>query len=656
MARAFPVAAVLACVAVWCAGPGATPARALDLLGWLGLGGDKTPDPTPDTLPFTIRFEAPGAPGSLTTALEDASNLYRLRSDALPSADSLARIAADDLARLTDAMWANGYYEARVTVDVAGVPLALGADRTALAARAANAYRGRAPVPVVVRADPGPLFALRSIRILDASGRPFPPEVLPRRVVGLAPGDPATSAAITAAVARITDQLRELGHPFAKLVRQDPVVDHPARAMDITLAFAPGPVAGIGDVSLSGLQTIDPAPVRSFIYTEPGDPYSPSALAALRRSVARMEGIASVRVREGDRLDRNGNLPIFVEVTERKPRAIGASALYSTTDGPEVRAYWTHRNLFGGGEVLRLEGSVFYNGQNFADQWRGKDSWDIQGLSGRFGFSFLKPGLWGTRNDLLVSAQAAREETESYVVRRAGGDIQIRHRWSDTVSAQAGVRFERGQAEDLLGRVDYTLVGLPVSVTYDSTDRPLDPTRGIKFTASATPYPTFLGSTVGMTVMRANGSTYWAIDEDARYILAGRIGFGSIVGASLAEVPANYRFFAGGGGSVRGYRYQSLAPSVYGVPVGGLSLLEGSIEARIKITDTIGIVPFMDAGNAFAQSWPDFSKSQKLRYSAGLGLRYYTPIGPIRLDVATPLDRQKGDRPVAVYVSVGQAF
>ena len=150
-------------------------------------------------------------------------------------------------------------------------------------------------------------------------------------------------------------------------------------------------------------------------------------------------------------------------------------------------------------------------------------------------------------------------------------------------------------------------------------------------------------------------SAYYAIDEAANYVLAGRIGFGSLFGPELNEIPTTHRFYAGGAGSVRGYAYRSLAPiGPFGQAIGGRSLLDGSVEARIKVTDTIGVVPFLDMGNAFASSYPDFK--EPIRFAAGLGLRYYTAIGPIRLDLAMPLERTRGATQVAVYVSIGQAF
>jgi translocation and assembly module TamA len=633
----------------------AVPAMAFDLLGWIGLSDGEPPAATPTTLPYKLTIETGGADGA-KSALRDASNLYRLRNDPPPDGDALARLAVADLPRLTDALWALGYYDARVTAVVAGRTLALATDQTAAAAAAANAYKGRGPVPVEIQVQPGPLYTFRTVRILDAkSFRPFTPQELPPKVVGLKPGDPARSAEVIAAESRIVDHFRDEGHPFAKMTGLDPVVDHPARAMDVSMSVAAGPKAGFGDISVAGETSVPESVIRSFIYTEPGDPYSPQTIDDMKKSIGRIEALSSVRIREGSSLDASGNLPLFVDVTERKLRAIGASALYSTIDGPEVRAYWTHRNLFGGAEVLRVEGSVFYAGRTYTEEpLESFRDFKMSDFGGRFGYVFMKPALWGSRNDLVSNASISREKTISYVARRAGGEIGIRHRFSDMFSVQGTVKFDRGQTSDELGQVTYTLVGLPVSVTYDSTDNALNPSKGWRITATEAPYPTFLGSTVGINVFKANASTYWSIDEDGRYILAARAGFGTVAGASLDEIPANYRFYGGGGGSVRGYKYQSLGPQVNGAPVGGRSLLEGSLEARIKITDTIGIVPFVDAGTAFESSLPDFE--EPIRVSAGLGLRYYTPIGPIRVDVAVPFSQVAGNRPVALYIGVGQSF
>lgn len=634
-------------------------ARAFDFFGLLG-SDDKPPAVTQNSLPYTLSFDIAGDRKAVEQPLKDSSGLYRLRQEPPLEGDSLVRRAEADFGPLLDALWGAGYYNSTLSFDIGGSVLRIGASSDA-AARVAENYRNKAPVPVRVIVDTGPLFELRTIQVNNAAvRRPFPPQELPGKIIGLKPGDPARAADLRAAQARMVDYFRSQSRPLAKAVAIDPIVFHPARMMDVIFALNPGPVAPVGDITVSGTENVDPAVVRSYIYLEPGDAYSPEALAETRKSIGTIQALSSVRIREAETLDAAGRLPIFVEVTERKPRVIGFSARYSTIDGPALHGYWEHRNLFGGAERLRFESDVFLAPRNDGTRIKRIGDLEPSDIGGRFKASFMKPALWGTRNDLLIDGTLERNRTGGdrfggYTTRFADATTFIRHRFSEKFSVQGGLQVQKGQTSDVLGQIDYFLVGTPASLTYDSTDRPLDPTRGMRINASISPYPGFLGSTVNMVVGKAQASAYYALDEDARYIIAGRIGLGSILGPELDEIPANFRFFAGGGGSVRGYRYQSLGPmGPFGYVVGGRSLLEASLEARIRITDTIGIVPFVDAGNAFESSYPDFK--EEIRVSAGLGLRYYTAIGPIRLDVAVPVNPRPGDKSAALYVSIGQAF
>ncbi len=642
----------------------ADPAKAFDLssLDVFGLftKKDEPPAPSATTLPYKLDFDLGEAEDAkaLTRTLQDASLLYRLRQDAPPDGETLSRRMAADLNPLVDALWSQGYFNAEVALVVDGVPLAVGAEPGAPLIRALEAHRNRDAVPIIVRVRPGKVFGFRNIDIVERGQGGAIAD--PLKVSKLKAGEPATAASLRAAQAALVDSMRAQSHPLAKVVELRPVVDHAAGIMDVTYVLDPGPLAGFGDISVGQTDEIPPEVVRSFIYLEPGDPYSPKALSDTRKSIAKIPAVGSVRIREADKLDGTGNLPIFVEVTERPKRLVGFSARYSTVDGPAVKVYWEHRNLFGGAERLRLETSVFFAPRIDGTKLQRFGDFEQSDLGGRFAFSFMKPALGGTRNDWLLDGAATRERVGTnryggYTARYANVTTAIRHRFSDTFSVQAGLEVERGQTSDVLGQVDYTLVGIPLSVNYDSTDDLLDPKKGIRATASFTPYPTFLGSTVGIYQTKAAISAYYALDEDGRYVLAGRVGFGSISGASLDEIPATRRFYAGGGGSVRGYAYRSLSPlGPYWQLTGGRSLLELSAEARIKITDTIGIVPFFDAGTAFESSFPD--GKQKLQMAAGLGFRYYTGIGPIRVDVAAPLNPRKGDKPVALYISIGQAF
>ncbi|MGU3540871.1 autotransporter assembly complex protein TamA [Methylobacterium sp. A54F] len=635
--------------------PGAPgPAAAFDLFGL--FGSEEEPlAPSATALPYAVKIQGTDD-DDLLKALQDVSALHRLRREPPPDGEGLVRRAEADLRRLPEALSGYGYYAGRIAVRVDGVALA-GETAIAQAARAAEAARGRALVPVRIAVDTGPLYTLRRITVRDPRGGAFPEEVLPARFTRVEDDTPARSAAVLAREARIVDRFRALGHPFAKVVNRDPVVDDAAHVMDVTFTVDPGPIAGIGAVTVRGTEGLDPAVVRSFIYTEPGDPYAPKVLTDMRRAVAKVEALGAIRIREGQALDPQGNLPIFVDVTERDRNLIGVSARYSTVDGPGIRAYYANRNLFGGGETLRLDADIYYLGNDLYATQRKLAGINSNGLGGRLAATFVKPALWGTRTDLVANLFGGREAQQSYVADAAGGTVGLRYRFSDSFFVQGNLDGQAGRAEDALGTVKYRLVGVGGALAYDSTDNLLDPTEGVRLTASATAYPSFLGSDPGILVAKAQGSTYYALDDEARIVLAGRVGFGSISGARLEDIPANIRFFAGGGGSVRGFPYRTLGPrGPFNLPIGGRSLLEASVEARIKVTETIGVVPFLDAGTAFAGSLPDFE--ERIRYAAGLGLRYYTGIGPIRVDLAFPLDRIKGnhERPVALYISLGQAF
>ena len=632
-------------------------ARAFDFFGLFG-SRDSPPPVSSAAVSYTVAIDVAGGDGAIRNAVTDASSLYKLRKDAPPDGYALALRARTDFGLIIDALWGLGYYDATVAIllDQASMTI-VSPDPTAFA-RVADGYRNRAVAPVTIKVDPGTLFRLGSIRVVNGAGEVFSDAELPARVVGLKPGDPAAASALRAADARIVDWFRKQGRPLAKILSIAPVVDHATDTMDVTFFAAPGPVAPFGEATLVGPGDFPQSVARSFLYIEPGDPYSPRAVADARNSLREIPAVGGARIVEGKTLDAYGRLPYEVDIEDRLPYAIGASAQYSTYNGPAGQVYWEDRNLFGGGEMLRLEGDLFYAPPWYVTSTSIHD-FSINDLGGRVKASFMKPALWGTRNDFLLDALGEKVSTSGvgfvgYQAEDADVQAALRHRFGQYSWIQAGIEGQTGVATDSLGRVDYTLVGVPVSANYDSTDSKLDPTTGVRLNATVASFGEFLGSSLNLSQMRARASAYYSLDPDSRFVLAGRVALGGEVGPALDEIPANWRFYAGGGGSVRGYAWESLGPrTIFGV-VGGRSLFEASAEMRIKITDTIGIVPFFDAGNAFAANFPNFG--MPLYTAAGVGFRYYTAIGPIRVDVAFPFQRVPGNGPVAVYVSIGQAF
>jgi translocation and assembly module TamA len=635
-----------------------TVAQAFDFFGL--FGSDYTPPAVSRAaIPYSFTVQVAGDVSGLKDSVKDASSLYSLRKDAPPDGEALARRAQSDFAPVIDALWGAGYYNASVTIAIDGASLAIGSSDIAAFARAAESYRNRAPAPVIIKVDPGPLFKLRTVRVVDALGVEFSEADLPQRIIGLKPGDPAAASEVRAAETRIVDYFRKQGRPLAKIQSVAPVVDHAQDIMDVSISVAPGPIAPFGEATINGPQTFDPTIVRSFLYIHPGDPYSPAAIADARNSIREIPAVGGVRITEGTTLDAYGRLPYQIDVEDRLPYAVGASMKYSTTNGPEGQVYWEDRNVFGGAERLRLQADVFY-----APPWyissQSLRHFSSDDIGGRVSASFLKPALGGTTNDLLIDALAEKVSTSGtgfvgYQAEDADVTTSLRHRFNQNFWVQAGLEAQKGDATDALGTVNYRLIGVPVSANFDTTDSKLDPTRGVRLNASAVGFGTFLGSSLDLVQAKAGASAYYSIDADSRYVLAGRVAAGAMGGPQLDEIPANWRFYAGGGGSVRGYAYNELGPTVFwGAVVGGRSVFDASAELRVKVTDTIGVVPFFDIGNAFTSNFPTFN--EPLFSAVGLGLRYYTSVGPIRLDVAFPLERHAGTGPVAVYVSIGQSF
>lgn len=609
------------------------------------FNSDKGPADTsaPDAVSYTLTIEVAGAEGSVRSAVTDASNLESLKRQAPAGAAGLIRRAIADRERILVALYSEARYGGKVTIKVAG--------RTPddpMAFEAVNKARSAGPVPVTVVVEPGPVFRFGNVRVLDAAGRRPLPTAPTQKQLRLVTGEVARATDIASAERVIVNSFRDSGHPLARIVSKDVVADHATKTLDVTFVVQAGPVATFGTFTVSGTQRLKPGFVEERINIQPGEPYSPKRLARLRKRLSEYEAIASVRLREADQLDANGQLPIYVEVTERDPRYVGFGAKYSTTEGSVGNVFWGHRNLFGGGETLRLDAQVSWFGST------PEAVPDADPFGYKVSTTFVKPGIYTPADDLIAQAAVLREVTNAYVRDAATFLGGVRHRFNDELTMQVSLDLEQSRVQDTNGTKDYSIAGIPIDVAYDTTDNQFDPSRGVRFNATFEPFAYLGDGGAGPFMMKGALSGYRALDEDNRFILAGRVAAGSIVGASLFDIPAQRRFYVGGGGSLRGFDYQSASPrNAQGDIIGGLSFFTASAEARIKITDTIGLVPFFDMGAAFASETPDFDN---LRYSAGIGLRYYTALGPIRFDFAVPLNPRDGDSHYGFYISLGQAF
>jgi translocation and assembly module TamA len=341
-------------------------------------------------------------------------------------------------------------------------------------------------------------------------------------------------------------------------------------------------------------------------------------------------------VRPAETVGEDGRIGIKIDLGERRPRSIGGGVYYDSSLGPGVRAFWEHRNLFGEGERFHVEGRLGLN--------------QMATLA-----EFLRPDFVIPDLDLRSQVSLSEEQSDAYDDRRATAFTGVIRRFDPILTGGAGFEFQQAHVRDDRGPEDYTVLDLPIFLRRDDTDDLLNPTRGTRLGLTVTPYHSIDGTDLNFVGIRGTASGYQRLGEDDRFVLAGFGNVGSLDGVSLGDLPRDLRLYAGGGGSVRGYGYQQAGPlDARNDPRGGLSSLETGIELRTKITDTIGFVTFFEGGSVFDTSYPD--PSEGLFWGAGAGIRYYSPVGPIRFDIAFPLDKRKSDDPFQFYISLGQAF
>ena len=588
--------------------------------------GQSTPKETiPDPLPYAVTFSAPNAGWSLERSLRQASELVnRQKAPASGMVGLLAR-AKQDLGRLTAVLYESARYAGEVFITVDGKPLAKVDPFAKIGAR---------PVPVTVTIKPGAEFVFGRV-----SAAPLPAGVT-LAALGLVPGAPARSSLVVNAEAKLVDAWQEQGYPLAVAGKRDTIADHRTDTLDVVLGVRPGPQATFGRVTVSGTEAVDPNLVLRRAGID-GGLYSSKVVKRATKRLRDLGVFASVEVTPADKLDADGTIPVVITVSERRPRVIGASVTYSNTEGFGAEIYWRHRNLFGGGEQLKLSASI-------ARLLDGAFDPDFR-LAG----TFRKPAVLDPMTDFTLRVDAYRETTDAYRVTALESEVGLEHTFSDTLSGSLGLEVARSQTVESAVTEDHLLTTLTGVLDWDTRDDKLNPTTGHRALFSAAPAYDFAENTPYAT-FSADVSGYWPFGDTDRFVLAGRAAASILTVDDLTKVAADRRLYSGGAGSVRGYAYQNIGPrNAAGTIVGGRSSVLFSGELRYRLTDTIGLVAFVDAGSAYASVLP---RLDGLKVGVGAGLRYLTPVGPIRLDVALPLQRGKGDPSIGVYVGLGQAF
>jgi translocation and assembly module TamA len=598
---------------------------ALALAPVLALSGPAVPQEAVLSLP-------PGTSEDLRTVLENASLTLSLDREGLDEVADYVGAARADYRRLLTGLYAEGYYGGVVSITVDG------REASTIQPLEAPAAVSR----VVLSVDPGPRFTFGTAAV----GPLAPATELP---LGFAPGEVARSETIREAVRAAVAAWRDEGHALAAVASQETVAAHPGDRLDVAVTIAAGPRLTFGEVTASGNVAVRTARVLRIAGIPEGDVFSPLALERAAERLRRTGAFDSVALVEAESAGPGATLPVAIQVTEALPRRLGFAAEISSLDGLSASAFWLHRNLLGGAERLRVEAEVSNIG--------GEDLGAEGGTDYALGLSFGRPATFSADNDLFIEARIEEENAEDYALSQFTLDVGITRFVSEGVTASAALGLLVSEEETAVESRDFTLLTLPLGGTADRRDDPRDARAGFYLGLEATPFVGVSGDTGAGARLYADARAYRTL---GRITLAGRTQLGSVYGPDRADVPQDFLFFSGGGGSVRGQEFQSLGvevpdPDAPGetVTLGGAGFAGLQAEARVRVTERIGVVAFADAGFVGADPLGGEGEWQG---GLGLGGRYSTVVGPIRVDLATPATGDAAFEEVQLYIGIGHSF
>ena len=512
----------------------------------------------------------------------------------------------------------------------------------------ADLVEGEENPVAIVEITPGPRFVLAAPAIQWVAPEPEPEVVRTARdEVALEAGDPGRAADVIAGEGRIIASLAREGYPDAVTQPRRVVVDHATMTVAPTFNINAGPLVRLDGVRVETQGPTNPEWVVGLAPWREGQRYDPELVAELERRLLETgvyDGVA-VALTAADQTTDAGNRPVVVTLTDRPRRILEAGATFSTADGSGVEGLWTWYNRFGRADTLRFQAR-------------------LANIDSRIGVDLGLPHWRTPGQTLALSAAVVNEDTDAYV--RTAGVLaaDLRQRIGKTSYYSYGIGLDAGrysenrfdpvtQAPISLDR-DLAILTGRGSAYVDQSNDPLNPTTGWRMTLNVQPTAVTGEDTIVFLRAEAQATAYMPVRDNAGTVLAGRMRLGSIIGGGELSVPSDRLFYSGGGGSVRGYQYQGVGPRLPdNTPRGGISLFEASGEVRHDLGKGFGIVGFVDAGAVGFDETPDFSN---LRYAVGIGARYNLSFGPIRADIAFPLDKREGDSDFQVYVSIGQAF
>jgi translocation and assembly module TamA len=566
---------------------------------------------------YSVHFE-----GTLTDEMKQivhsASQLIALEKNPPSTEAALRRRAEADIPRIAKALQSLAYYDVHTDV-------AIDLKTT--------------PALITFTINPGPKFKLGSFTVKpsEASQQKLC-SCVTLEEIGIVLKSAAYPKTILEAEEAVLNIAARCGYPLARIAAHHIEADLTKHLVYVTLTLDSGPQAFFGKTKISGNKDVHPAFFQKKIAWQEGAVFDPTLLEITQHDMEASALFSSIVITHAQKVDENGSLPIHIEVVESKQRSIGVGVGYSTLRHFGALAEFENRNMRQRGERLSFRTTF----------------WKNTGYEGRL--FYLTPDWLYRKQDLLGLLEARHQITEGYTETSFSASLAVESPIGKYTRASYGVMVEllRNTRSDNDG--NFNLLKLPCSLKWTFVDNPIDPKEGYSLNYICTPTAQLLHKGFAYCVNTLVGTAYVPLDKDKKSILALRTTWGSILGATRRTIPPSERFYAGSEQTLRGYYYLSVSPLDRDHnPLGGRSMMIYNIEWRWRSSESLEWVLFYDIGNVYDSYIPQVYYPQL--QAVGMGVRYHTPVGPLRLDVAFPLQpRRHLDHLFEIYLSMGQTF
>lgn len=573
-----------------------------------------------------VDFRLTTANKALDKALRQASGLLTAKDSQDQDAQAIHALALAEYGRLIQTAYANGHYSVVVQVLLDG--------REAAEIPALEVPPRIDQVQIIV--DPGPAFLLGHARVQPlAPGTKLPGD--------FRSGKTAESGLIVQSTQAAIEGWRAKGHAKAAVAGENLVADHTNSTLSADIEIDPGPILRFGNLTVDGQDRMRLDRIQAIAGFPSGKTFSPSELERVTKRLRRTGVFKSVSLTEAEQIRDPDLLDVSVSLTENKLRRLAFSVEFSTDNGLQSEAKWMHRNLWGGGEKLSVTGAGVGLGSATPDFV--------------VGVKLERPATITPDTTLSIGLDFGRIREAEYSYSLAKFDTLATHMPTDKLTLKAGFSYELFFLTDPSGNFEYRAISLPISAEFDQRNSKTEPTKGYYLKGDARPFYGF-GQSGSGTRLALDARGYRSFGQEGRFVLAGRLQLGAVLGSDALETPPDHLFLSGGGGTVRGQPYRSLGYSANrgtgdSFTLGGTHFLAASIETRYRIGENIGLVGFADFGRVDIDGF--FANPDSWHAGAGIGLRYATPIGPLRLDVAGPVGGSTGAG-LQLYLGLGQAF